>query len=425
MKSIFLVLVALAACIIEARADEAPHISASTIHHFLYSVRAGEKLEIVNSSVCLDLGAPCEIVVEQGAKLELTNTDIGSRATIYYQDSINDSVKIVNGTIAAHFKEGLPAHYSISSRQAPYIRNQDKHISNTNLEIFSATVRQDEITEIVNSDLCMASAGDPCLIRVSPHARLSWINSHFGSRTVIGLVDTHLTNIDWANVEFGGEMRSGEKLPAAIPPPPPPPANDDAKIISDLSKRSIAAESTDRGVVIKLPDVYFDFDKASLTREARKNVDYIAEILRNYRSRHLAVEGHTDAIGSDSYNQRLSEERARAVSGALHEEGISSLILTARGFGKTRPIADNATDEGRARNRRVEVVVEKSGGVFVPNSDSLNERSRSAPTHHERIAPRGSDDDSAEITWDKQGLNIKAPDSELHIGEDGIRIRGK
>jgi len=70
------------------------------------------------------------------------------------------------------------------------------------------------------------------------------------------------------------------------------------------------------------------------------------------------VEGHTDSIGSDAYNQRLSERRANAVADYMEAQGISSSRITTKGWGKSKPVADNRTKEGRARNRRVEITVE-------------------------------------------------------------------
>jgi outer membrane protein OmpA-like peptidoglycan-associated protein len=137
------------------------------------------------------------------------------------------------------------------------------------------------------------------------------------------------------------------------------------ELLEELKRKNLEARETDRGVVVNLPDVLFEFGKADLTRDARRKVRDIAEVLTTTApGRRVSVEGHTDAIGSEAYNQRLSERRAERVAGALEATGISSQQIVARGFGKRYPVAPNTNPdgmdnpEGRARNRRVEVVIE-------------------------------------------------------------------
>lgn len=130
------------------------------------------------------------------------------------------------------------------------------------------------------------------------------------------------------------------------------------KLIEELRRRGADVSSSERGVVINLPDVLFEFDKASLTREAGSTVREIASVLRGVKDRSIAVEGHTDSVGSAGYNQRLSERRAYGVADTLSADGIPHNQMRVKGFGKDHPIASNSTPEGRARNRRVEVIVE-------------------------------------------------------------------
>jgi outer membrane protein OmpA-like peptidoglycan-associated protein len=138
------------------------------------------------------------------------------------------------------------------------------------------------------------------------------------------------------------------------------------ELIEELKRRQLDVKETSRGVVVNLPDILFEFNKANLTSDARAKVGDIAEILSrpNVRNRHVSVEGHTDSIGSESYNQRLSERRAESVASALESNGVGDERVTARGFGKKYPIAPNTTPsgkdnpEGRAKNRRVEVIIE-------------------------------------------------------------------
>jgi outer membrane protein OmpA-like peptidoglycan-associated protein len=130
------------------------------------------------------------------------------------------------------------------------------------------------------------------------------------------------------------------------------------RLLEELRRRGADARITDRGVVVNLPDVLFEFDRAALTQDAKGTVDEIAGVIRKSPNRRISVEGHTDRIGSDSYNQRLSERRAESVAGALERDGVSRSQLSVRGFGKSHPVATNDTAAGRARNRRVEVIIE-------------------------------------------------------------------
>jgi outer membrane protein OmpA-like peptidoglycan-associated protein len=121
-----------------------------------------------------------------------------------------------------------------------------------------------------------------------------------------------------------------------------------------------------RGLIVNLSDVLFDFNKASLKPGAREKLSKLAGILLAYPGVYrLEIEGHTDSVGSDDYNQKLSEDRAAAVRSYLTQEGVKSEKITAvRGFGKTQPVTTNDTAEGRQMNRRVEIVIADS--EFMP-----------------------------------------------------------
>lgn len=131
------------------------------------------------------------------------------------------------------------------------------------------------------------------------------------------------------------------------------------RMLDELRAGGAEAKITDRGIVVNLPDVLFEFDRARLTPESRSTTREIAKVLRNYPQKTISIEGHTDAVGSHAYNDRLSEARARSVAVALEDQGVSSRRMSVRGFGETRPIASNDTSSGRERNRRVEVIIEK------------------------------------------------------------------
>lgn len=102
--------------------------------------------------------------------------------------------------------------------------------------------------------------------------------------------------------------------------------------------------------------VNFAVDRAEILPESRGQLDAVVELLRARPGWRLSVEGHTDATGSAAHNRTLSEARARSVTAALTAAGIAADRLEARGFGPDRPVADNATEDGRAQNRRVELV---------------------------------------------------------------------
>jgi outer membrane protein OmpA-like peptidoglycan-associated protein len=130
------------------------------------------------------------------------------------------------------------------------------------------------------------------------------------------------------------------------------------KIIEELRARGADAYETERGVVINLPDVLFAFDSYELTSEAYSTVREIVNSAQATPTRRLAVEGHTDSVGNESYNLALSQRRADAVSKALKAKGVVASRLSTRGFGEAKPLAPNTTAVGRQRNRRVEVILE-------------------------------------------------------------------
>jgi outer membrane protein OmpA-like peptidoglycan-associated protein len=126
-----------------------------------------------------------------------------------------------------------------------------------------------------------------------------------------------------------------------------------------LSQLNLILQTRDtaRGLIVNMSDVLFDFGSYTLRPAAREKLAKVAGIFLAYPGLTLQVEGHTDSVGSDEMNQRLSEMRAGAVRDYLVEQGVAAATITSRGFGKTRPVATNDTAEGRAQNRRVELVV--------------------------------------------------------------------
>lgn len=132
----------------------------------------------------------------------------------------------------------------------------------------------------------------------------------------------------------------------------------------------ISLKGCGTGDVIVLRGVNFEFDKARLAANARTILDNVAEELAAYPEIQVELGGHTDAKGSDAYNQTLSDQRASAVMRYLAGKGIDLARMTAVGFGESRPVADNETDEGRELNRRVELKVTAGLAVAAPAAAS-------------------------------------------------------
>ena len=117
---------------------------------------------------------------------------------------------------------------------------------------------------------------------------------------------------------------------------------------------------TDNGqaILVNLPEgVTFDVGSYTLKPQFRQTLDGIAQNLNQYPNSLIDVYGHTDSTGSDAFNQTLSENRARTVANYLSVQGVSAARIRSQGMGETMPVADNNTDEGRRRNRRVEIKI--------------------------------------------------------------------
>jgi outer membrane protein OmpA-like peptidoglycan-associated protein len=125
---------------------------------------------------------------------------------------------------------------------------------------------------------------------------------------------------------------------------------------------AMQAEQTDRGMVLTLGDVLFDLNRAELKASGEDTVSRLAEFMDEYENRRVRVEGYTDSTGEASYNQRLSERRAAAVSDALVAMGISRDRVETKGFGEQYPVASNDSSGGRQQNRRVEIVISDQEG---------------------------------------------------------------
>lgn len=148
-----------------------------------------------------------------------------------------------------------------------------------------------------------------------------------------------------------------------------------AQLLSQLNS-ILQTQDSARGLIVQMSDVLFDTGSATLKPAAREKLAKISGILLAHPGLNLQIEGHTDSVGTDEFNQQLSERRADSVRDFLAEQGVPVSTIAARGFGKTQPVASNDTAEGRQRNRRVELVV---NGDAIGKAPAANAGAASAP----------------------------------------------
>lgn len=181
----------------------------------------------------------------------------------------------------------------------------------------------------VSGTVSITNAGDGSGTYVD--AAVSISNDGRGTATVVG-------------PSFSGTV-------AADPLAPVPPLGKFPPVVQLLPKIDVC------GFVITLADgVLFDFDKDNIRADAAATLDKVAKALEQVGNHPIQIGGHTDAIGTDSYNQGLSERRASSVEQALRQRGVSA-PMTSKGYGESRPVASNETAKGRALNRRVTIAV--------------------------------------------------------------------
>ncbi|CAD0263775.1 OmpA family protein [Pseudomonas veronii] len=143
-------------------------------------------------------------------------------------------------------------------------------------------------------------------------------------------------------VNFGGN--AGAVAPAPTPAPAPEPVAEPEAPVANVVRVEL--------------DVKFDFNKSVVKPNSYADVKNLADFMKQYPATHVEVAGHTDSVGPDAYNQKLSQRRADAVKQVLVKDGVAPSRISSVGYGESRPVADNATEAGRAINRRVEAAVE-------------------------------------------------------------------
>ena len=127
----------------------------------------------------------------------------------------------------------------------------------------------------------------------------------------------------------------------------------------------LKARPTPRGLVMTLGDVLFNTGRAELNPGANRKLDQLAQFLNEHKERRVQIDGFTDSVGTDSYNEELSQRRANSVKSALLSRGVDSSRIGTEGYGKAYPIANNVDSGGRQLNRRVEVVIGGENGLGV------------------------------------------------------------
>jgi OOP family OmpA-OmpF porin len=169
-----------------------------------------------------------------------------------------------------------------------------------------------------------------------------------------------------------GTLVDGRGCPATVPMLAPPSAMNPDEDGDGVPNERDACPHTPRGLrvdatgcavksqsIVILKSVNFEFDKAVLTREARAILDDVVAGMKGQPSMQVEIDGHTDALGTESYNLALSQRRADAVRTYLASQGVDGSRMKAEGYGESAPVADNNSEEGRAQNRRVEFKVVK------------------------------------------------------------------
>jgi outer membrane protein OmpA-like peptidoglycan-associated protein len=152
-----------------------------------------------------------------------------------------------------------------------------------------------------------------------------------------------------------------------------------AQLLAQLNA-VLQTQDTARGLIVNMSDVLFDTGSSTLRPAAREKLAKISGIVLAHPGLTMQIEGHTDSVGGDQMNQQLSERRADSVRDFLIGQGVTGSAVTAKGFGKTQPVASNDTAEGRQRNRRVELVVNGAAiGQQGPNTGAAPPTSATTP----------------------------------------------
>jgi len=238
----------------------------------------------------------------------------------------NQKIKGDTGSVTAQYHFGQAGVDSLR----PYVEGGFGHQSRSNVQADGHSGRD-------QSTLAIAGAGvkyyftNNLYARAGVEADYAIDNGKWDYSALVGL-----------GVNFGGN--AGAAAPAPTPAPAPEPVPEPEAPVAQVVRVEL--------------DVKFDFDKSVVKPNSYGDVKNLADFMKQYPQTTTVVEGHTDSVGPDAYNQKLSQRRADAVKQVLVKDGIAPNRVSSVGYGKSRPVADNATEAGRAINRRVEASVE-------------------------------------------------------------------
>lgn len=137
----------------------------------------------------------------------------------------------------------------------------------------------------------------------------------------------------------------------------------DSNVQLEMTKDFAFTSFLDSAKVLSFDNIFFEFKSANIREESYESMDKIVALMKQQLSAKFRIEGHTDAIGSREYNQKLSERRAESIKNYLVSKGLNRLRFETKGYGKDKPVADNSTDEGRSKNRRVEFIVTEKEAI--------------------------------------------------------------
>lgn len=180
-------------------------------------------------------------------------------------------------------------------------------------------------------------------------------------------LDARTAEAEAAKQKMTQVQQTAEQQAAALAAAQAKSESDQALIASQEAQlKALNAKKTDRGMVITLNDVLFAVNKAELTPGGMRNVQKLADYLKQDSKIKVLVEGYTDSTGSDSYNLELSERRADSVRSALVGMGIAEDRIAKQGYGKAYPVASNSNASGRQLNRRVEIILSDENGNIQP-----------------------------------------------------------
>ena len=238
----------------------------------------------------------------------------------------NQKIKGDTGSLTAQYHFGQAGVDSLR----PYVEGGFGHQSRTNVLADGHSGRDQTTQAIVGTGVKYYFTNN-LYARAGVEADYGLDNGKWDYSALVGL-----------GVNFGGN--AGAVAPAPTPAPAPEPTPEPEAPVAQVVRVEL--------------DVKFDFDKAVVKPNSYGDVKNLADFMAQYPATNVEVAGHTDSVGPDAYNQKLSQRRADAVKQVLVKDGIDASRVSSVGYGESRPVADNATEAGRAVNRRVEAQVE-------------------------------------------------------------------